>query len=383
MAVARFSAVLAVALLLAIRLAHAAPSTAAVFRRAVQPGSAMPDAILRLLRPENHIVNEAKPGENTGTPNSLFYYNNYMRSSATPAGDHSAVGARDSGDLDRNKGSSKRFTAESADAAPHGYDYKAPGKGDAGSGAKDELPLFWYHKAPRPSEHLHAGGHAAAAATTVFFHEEAVRVGERLLFYFPAAAPAALGLLPRHVADSIPFATAALPEVLALLGVSPSAAKAAGMAETLRTCELPPLDGEPMFCATSMEALVEQAKEALGNNDVRAVTSTLPRAGAPLQRYTVRAVRRVDGVSFVACHDEVYPYTVYRCHGTGPARAYMVEMEGARGGAVTVATVCHTDTSLWNPDHVSFKLLGTKPGGTPVCHLMPYGHIIWPKNVKT
>uniref|UniRef100_M8BU04 Uncharacterized protein n=1 Tax=Aegilops tauschii TaxID=37682 RepID=M8BU04_AEGTA len=33
-------------------------------------------------------------------------------------------------------------------------------------------------------------------------------------------------------------------------------------------------------------------------------------------------------------------------------------------------------------EHVSFKLLGTKPGGTPVCHLMPYGHIIWAKNVK-
>jgi hypothetical protein len=62
----------------------------------------------------------------------------------------------------------------------------------------------------------------------------------------------------------------------------------------------------------------------------------------------------------------------------------MVEMESARGGddAVTIATVCHTDTSLWNPEHVSFRLLGTKPGGTPVCHLMPYGHIIWAKNVK-
>lgn len=122
----------------------------------------------------------------------------------------------------------------------------------------------------------------------------------------------------------------------------------------------------------------------LGTRDIRPVTSTLPGAGAPLQTYTVRAVRRVEGgPDFVACHDEAYPYTVYRCHTTGPSRAYMVDMEGARGGdAVTIATVCHTDTSLWNPEHVSFKLLGTKPGGAPVCHLMPYGHIIWAKNVK-
>jgi hypothetical protein len=233
----------------------------------------------------------------------------------------------------------------------------------------------------------------ARAPTSVFFHEEAVRVGERLSIHFRAAAPAALGLLPRGVADSIPFTTAALPAVLALLGVPPGSSRAAAMAETLRTCErtLPAGDTEARFCATSLEALVERAVAALGTRDVRAVTSALPRAGLPPQVYAVRAVRRVvvggDGgggaSSFVACHDEAYPYTVYLCHGTGPARAYLVEMEGTRGGgAVTVAFICHTDTSRWNPEHVSFKVLGTKPGGAPVCHLMPYGHIIWAKNVK-
>lgn len=217
----------------------------------------------------------------------------------------------------------------------------------------------------------------------VFFHEEAMRVGQRLPFYFPLAAPAALGFLPRRVADSIPFSTPALPGVLALIGIAPDSVVAASMEETLRTCESPTLAGEAKFCATSLEALVELAMAALGTHDVRAVTSTLPRAGAPLQPYTVRAVRPVEGSSFVACHDEAYPYTVYRCHTTGPARAYMVDMEGTRGGgALTVATVCHTDTSRWNPEHVSFKLLGTKPGGAPVCHLMPYGHIIWAKNVS-
>lgn len=237
-----------------------------------------------------------------------------------------------------------------------------------------------------PSERSHRA--TPTAPTAVFFHEEAVRVGERLPLHFRAAAPAALGLLPRGVADSIPFTTAALPAVLALLGVPPGSSRAAAMAETLRTCERPPpVAGEAeeaRFCATSLEAMVERAVAALGTRDVRAVTSALPLAGLPPQAYTVRAVRRIGGgASFVACHDEAYPYTVYWCHGTGPARAYLVEMEGARGGgAVTVAFVCHTDTSRWNPEHVSFKVLGTKPGGAPVCHLMPYGHIIWAKNVK-
>ncbi|KAG2579588.1 BURP domain-containing protein 13-like [Panicum virgatum] len=343
---ARFAAVLlaaAAALLAAGRLTHAAPSTAEVFWRAVLPGSDVPDAVLRLLRPGNNFVSETE-ADGVGAPNGPFDYQNYERSSAPYGYDYKPS------------------------SAPYGYDYKAPLEG--GEAAPGE-------------HHHHAGGGAAAATTTtVFFHEEAVRVGKRLRFHFPAAAPAALGFLPRHVADAIPFTTPALPAVLALLGVAPGTAQAAAMAETLRTCESHPLAGKAKFCATSLEALVERAMAALGTRRVRAVTSTLPRAGAPPQEYTVRAVRPVDGASFVACHDEVYPYTVYRCHGTGPARAYMVEMDGAREGAVTVATVCHTDTSRWNPEHVSFKLLGTKPGGAPICHLMPYGHIIWAKNVK-
>ncbi|KAG0534642.1 hypothetical protein BDA96_04G296900, partial [Sorghum bicolor] len=136
---------------------------------------------------------------------------------------------------------------------------------------------------PRPRAATRGGGAATATPTprtptSVFFHEEAVRVGERLSIHFRAAAPAALGLLPRGVADSIPFTTAALPADLALLGVPPGSSTAAAMAETLRTCErtLPAGDTEARFCATSLEALVERAVAALGTHDVRAVTSVRP-----------------------------------------------------------------------------------------------------------
>ncbi|XP_062191330.1 BURP domain-containing protein 13-like [Phragmites australis] len=352
---ARFVAVLltAAALLAVGRLSHAAPSTAEMFWRAVLPSSAVPDTVLRLLRPDTSFVSKGKVEGGARPRAAPFNYQNYKRSSP----------ARD---------------ATLRDDTPFSYDYKEPRERRAT--LRDDTPFSYDYK--EPSERRATPRGAGATMTTVFFHEGAVRVGERLPFHFPAAVPAALGFLPRHVADSIPFSAQALPGVLALFGVSPDTVQAAGMKETLRTCESPPLAGEAKFCATSLEALVERAMAALGSRDVSAVTSTLPRAGAPLQLYTVHAVRPVDGESFVACHDEAYPYTVYRCHGTGPARAYMLDMEGARSGAVTVATVCHTDTSRWNPEHVSFKLLGTKPGGEPICHLMPYGHIIWAKNVK-
>jgi len=49
-------------------------------------------------------------------------------------------------------------------------------------------------------------------AQGLFFREEAVQVGKTITLYFPLAASAPLGLLPRHVADSIPFSTSSLPE---------------------------------------------------------------------------------------------------------------------------------------------------------------------------
>ncbi|KAE8786377.1 Protein RAFTIN 1B [Hordeum vulgare] len=360
---ARFLVALLAATVVAVQageqLGHAAPATAEVFWRAVLPHSPLPDAVLRLLKQPaadatGFVVRDAED-------RPPFDYRDYSRSESDDEPSKRTGATSGARDLDYDDYYSAADKLRGAAAA----EYKEPSSSLAGSGASTAR-----------------GG--KAETTTVFFHEEAVRVGKRLPFNFPPAAPAALGFLPREIADSVPFSTAALPRVLSAFGIASDSATVASMEATLRACESPTIAGESKFCATSLEALVERAMGVLGTRDIRPVTSTLPRAGAPLQTYTVRAVRPVEGGPvFVGCHDEAYPYTVYRCHTTGPSRAYMVEMEGARGGdAVTIAAVCHTDTSLWNPEHVSFKLLGTKPGGTPVCHLMPYGHIIWAKNVK-
>lgn len=233
--------------------------------------------------------------------------------------------------------------------------------------SRDAIPWAWDHSA---DEYLAHG---------LFFYEDAVQVGKTLTLYFPLAASAPLGLLPRHVADSIPFSKSTLPSVLSQLGIAKNSVQAASMEETLYMCDLPPsAAGQAKFCATSLEALVEGSMAALGTRNIRPVISDLPRSGAPKQPYTVRSVRQVDGSSFASCHDHAYPYTVYMCHNTPSTKAYMVELEGARSGlVVTVAAICHADTTHWNSDHVSFKILGTKPGGTPICHYLPYGHTVW------
>jgi hypothetical protein len=40
---------------------------------------------------------------------------------------------------------------------------------------------------------------------------------------------------------------------------------------------------------------------------------------------------------------------------------------------------CHVDTSSWNPAHPAFEILNTRPGGSPVCHFMPYGDLAFVK----
>ncbi|KQJ98849.1 protein RAFTIN 1B [Brachypodium distachyon] len=417
-------------------LGQAAPakSTAEVFWRAALPDSPLPDAILRLLRPapaaESGFVSRgAEDEEATNKP--PFNYQDYKRPSgngaASLAGDSpfgykyqalsssgkraAAVGAARDFDYDDYSASEEEKRAGTGkQMAPSGYDYKkAAGERRRRAAAPPPSPFMYAYKttsatagngkpkppkpAPSPFMYAYVKKKASTATgangktTTVFFHEEAVRVGERLRFHFPPASPAPLGLLPRHVADSIPFSPGSLPAALATLGVAPDSAMARRMEATLSTCDdeaSPAITGESKFCAASLEALVEGAMASLGTRDIRPLTSRVPRAGAPAQTYAVRAVRAVEGGPvFVACHDEPYPYAVYRCHTTGPARAYVVDMDGEDGGdKVTLAAVCHTDTSLWNPDHVSFQLLATKPGGAPVCHLMPYGHVLWGKDVK-
>ncbi|KAF8665848.1 hypothetical protein HU200_053928 [Digitaria exilis] len=112
----------------------------------------------------------------------------------------------------------------------------------------------------------------------------------------------------------------------------------------------------------------------------------LPSSGDPWQPYTIRAVRPIVGgdasANFVACHDVVYPYTVYKCHDTGLARLYMVDMEGSRGSNATVAVICHIDTSQWDPKHLypSSSSMTSPAAGPPVCHTMPFGHMVWAKN---
>ena len=60
------------------------------------------------------------------------------------------------------------------------------------------------------------------------------------------------------------------------------------------------------------------------------------------------------------------------CHTQeGQIRLYKLSLLGENNGEVEALAVCHLDTSQWDPDHISFKAIGTKPGEAPICHFLP------------
>lgn len=211
----------------------------------------------------------------------------------------------------------------------------------------------------------------------LFFRKTQVRVGSTMTVSLPpeTAAP----ILPRDVAKGVPFGD--MGDVLARFDISPSSAEAATLAYTVRECQAPTLAGELSSCTTSVEDTVQSAMHMLGTTQGvwAAASSTLTSAGLPHELYAVETVTPLDGGRHVGCHEMPYPYAVFQCHMMNePSKAYMMSLRSLHGGPTTVmAALCHLDTSKWDPDHVAFKILHTQPGDMPVCHFMPYAHLLF------
>ncbi|RLN00558.1 BURP domain-containing protein 13-like [Panicum miliaceum] len=217
------------------------------------------------------------------------------------------------------------------------------------------------------------------AETGIFFHEAQLRPGSAMTLSFPAEVESAI--LPHDVAGKVPFGN--LGDVLATFSIPAGSAEAAQVRDTLRRCQEPPVAGEVKACATSLEGTVRSAMDMLGSpsQGVWAATSVLPRGGLPRQPYFVEAVTPLDGGRYVSCHRVPFPYAVYQCHiARRGYRAYVASLKGLSGGpAASMLAFCHVDTSSWNPAHPAFEVLNTRPGGTPVCHFMPYGDVAFVK----
>lgn len=219
-----------------------------------------------------------------------------------------------------------------------------------------------------------------------FFHDM-LRPGSLITPTIPptTSMPA---LLSGNVADSIPFTTEHLSDIITMFAPA-SLTMTREIRWTLDTCEHPrTLPGQKAGCATSLESLAEMPASLLGRRNVHAFSAMdlpmdAPGTPALRGRYNVTAARKLSGSSseVVTCHDLTFPYAVYYCHTSSPTAAYMVTLasveEGASPATMEVMAVCHLDTSLWSPKNPFFELHNVRPGDVAVCHFLTKLSIIW------
>ncbi|TKY58270.1 Dehydration-responsive protein RD22 [Spatholobus suberectus] len=213
-------------------------------------------------------------------------------------------------------------------------------------------------------------------SVALFFLEKDLHHGTKLDLHFTNPSNIEATFLPRPLADSIPFSSNKVNEMLDKFSIKPGSDEAQIVKNTISECEEPSIRGEEKRCVTSLESMVDFATSKLGNN-VDAVSTEVEKE-SELQQYTIApGVKKLGENKAVVCHKQKYPYAVFYCHKSDTTRAYSVPLEGADGSRVKAVAVCHTDTSHWNPKHLAFQVLKVQPGTLPVCHFLPQDHVVF------
>ncbi|XP_054820086.1 BURP domain protein RD22-like isoform X2 [Prosopis cineraria] len=212
--------------------------------------------------------------------------------------------------------------------------------------------------------------------TTLFFLEEDMKPGHKMNFHFMQTSNQS-SLLPREVVKSVPFSSSKMAQILKEFAVKPGSTEAKFLKETIELCEKPGVKGEEKYCATSLESMVDFITLKLGKN-VEALSTEVMMKETKKQEYTItQGAKKVGEAKVVVCHKVNYIYALFYCHKTETTIAYMVPLVGADGTKVKAVSLCHMDTSEWNPKHLAFQVLKVKPGSVPVCHFLSQDNVVW------
>lgn len=222
-----------------------------------------------------------------------------------------------------------------------------------------------------------AYGHQQDSVGSVFFQKNELYPSSKMTLHFTRIGST---VLPRIRADSIPFSSAKVLEVLSRLSIPADSPAAADIHHTLAECEAPPTEGiTAQTCATSLESMVDFAASNLGTRNIHALATKLSNEDGvtPKQAYTVESVRTLpmSGHNNVACHIMPYPYAIYTCHTT-TAALYMVTLAGADGTKADALAACHLDAS----PIFSNEKNSVAPGSVPVCHFLSQESRVWVRN---
>lgn len=250
------------------------------------------------------------------------------------------------------------------------------------AGPKKKPVFVGVHPGPNPFGYNYAASEAQLnddPTRALFFLEKDMKTGNSMNLHFTSTINAAT-FLPREVAKSLDFSSDKISAILKEFSITPNSEEAKMIEETIKECEAKGIQGEQKHCATSLESMIDYAKNTLGKN-VKAMSTEAKNIDDKVQKYTITDVQKVDKDNKIAvCHKQKYAYAVFYCHKAKATSAYMVSLMGVDGSKGKAMAVCHKDTSAWNPKHLAFQVLNVKPGDVPICHFLPEDHIVWVSN---
>ncbi|XP_022753693.1 BURP domain protein RD22-like [Durio zibethinus] len=227
-----------------------------------------------------------------------------------------------------------------------------------------------------PSKEFEDGN--APTNKDAFFFESELHPGRTMIVKDLTKKASKATFLPRSVAESIPFSTQKIPEILKYFSLEAKSAEANLLKETIENCERPAIEGEEKYCATSLESFVDLGVSKLGKN-IQLLSNELKKE-TQNQKFTIGQGVKLMGESEIVCHKMTYAYAVFLCHSIHKTALYTVPLVGADGTRARALAVCHKDTSTWNPKHLAFQILKVKPGTVPICHFLFRETLVWLSN---
>ncbi|KAK8977655.1 hypothetical protein V6N11_013438 [Hibiscus sabdariffa] len=223
------------------------------------------------------------------------------------------------------------------------------------------------------------GKGVASIDETIFFFQKDLRSG-KLVNLPNLVTRDKTPFLQDRVAKSIPFSSDKLSEILNYFSLKPQTWEANIMYKTIKGCERVAMKGEQKFCATSLESFIDSSISELGKQ-IQLLSSELSKETKnPLFTITRGMQNMGDNELVLVCHKKKYPGAVFSCHSINRTTLYKVPLVGKDGTKANALAVCHKDTSAWNPKHMAFRILKTKPGTDPVCHFLFRDTLVWISN---
>ncbi|MED6213255.1 hypothetical protein PIB30_091406 [Stylosanthes scabra] len=108
-----------------------------------------------------------------------------------------------------------------------------------------------------------------------FFFERDLLPGKKLILGL-IKPTSEFTFLPDKISKAIPFSSNRFPEILKRLNIEADSTDAGSMRQTLALCEKPAIKGEEVYCATSLESVLDFAVSKLGKN-IRLVSTEFER----------------------------------------------------------------------------------------------------------